>query len=100
VSKFVRSLYRSASAPSASSRSGSAPRLGQDSRRSRDVTHIASSLQREDQFAPEDKIGFWIGPATIRFTTTSSTGRRLFVVAKRRTLKLPSQNLGDLAFVF
>jgi hypothetical protein len=57
-------------------------------------------LQREDQFAPEDKIGFWIGPGTIRFTTTSSTGRRLFVVAKRRTLKLPSQNLGDLAFVF
>ena len=45
-----------------------------------------------------DKLG--IGPGTIRFTTTSSTGRRLFVVAKRRTLKLPSQNLGDLAFVF
>jgi hypothetical protein len=62
--------------------------------------HRVVGLQREDQFAPEDKIGFWIGSGTIRFTTTSSTGRRLFVVAKRRTLKLPSQNLGDLAFVF
>ena len=62
--------------------------------------HRVVELQRKDQFAPEDKIGFWIGPGTIRFTTTSSTGRRLFVVAKRRTLKLPSQNLGDLAFVF
>ena len=50
--------------------------------------------------APEHTIGFWIGDRTIVFTATSSTGRRLFVVAKRGTLKLPSKNLGDLAFVF
>jgi hypothetical protein len=62
--------------------------------------HRVVELQREDQFAPEDKIGFWIGPGTIRFTTTSSTGRRFFVTAVQRTLKLPRDNLGDLAFVF
>ena len=45
-------------------------------------------------------IGFWIGPRTIVFTTTSSTKRRLFVVAERGSLKLPAQNLGDLALVF
>jgi hypothetical protein len=49
---------------------------------------------------PKHVIGFWIGSKTIVFTTTSPTGRRLFVVAKRGTLKLPSKNLGDLAFVF
>ena len=57
-------------------------------------------LRREDQYAPEDKIGFWIGPRTIRFTTTSSTGRRFFVTAAQRTGKLPRNNLGDLALVF
>ena len=62
--------------------------------------HRVVGLQREDQFAPEDQIGFWIGPGTIRFTTTSSTGRRFFVTAVQRTLKLPRNNLGDLAFVF
>lgn len=45
-------------------------------------------------------IGFWIGARTIVFTTTSSTGRRLFVVAERGSLHLPAKNLGDLAFVF
>jgi hypothetical protein len=50
--------------------------------------------------APEHTIGFWIGDRTIVFTATSSTGRRLFVVANRGTLKLPEKNLGDLAFVF
>jgi hypothetical protein len=49
---------------------------------------------------PKHVIGFWIGPRTIVFTTTSPTGRRLFVVAKRGTFRLPSKNLGDLAFVF
>jgi hypothetical protein len=49
---------------------------------------------------PKDVIGFWVGAQTITFTATSSTGRRLFVVAKRGTYKLPSKNLGDLAFVF
>jgi hypothetical protein len=49
---------------------------------------------------PKHVIGFWIGPQTIVFTTTSPTGRRLFVVAKRGTFKLPSKNFGDLAFVF
>jgi hypothetical protein len=49
---------------------------------------------------PKDVVGFWIGPQTIVFTATSSTGRRLFVVAKRGSFKLPSKNLGDLAFVF
>jgi hypothetical protein len=48
----------------------------------------------------EDVIGFWIGPETIVFTTTSSTRRRLFVVAARGSLRLPQHNLGDLAFVF
>jgi hypothetical protein len=49
---------------------------------------------------PKDVIGFWIGPRTIVFTATSSTHRRFSVVALRGTLKLPSKNLGDLAFVF
>jgi hypothetical protein len=49
---------------------------------------------------PRNVIGFWIGPRTIAFTATSSTHRRFFVVARRGTLKLPSNNLGDLAFVF
>jgi hypothetical protein len=34
------------------------------------------------------------------FSTTSSTGRPFFVEAKRATLRLPRNNLGDLAFVF
>jgi hypothetical protein len=45
-------------------------------------------------------IGVWIGPRTIVFTATSSTGRRFFVVAKRGSYRLPQKNLGDLAFVF
>jgi hypothetical protein len=49
---------------------------------------------------PQHVIGFWIGPRTIVFTTTSPTGRRLFVVAKRGTFKLPENNLGDVAYVF
>jgi hypothetical protein len=62
--------------------------------------HRVVELQREGQFAPEDKIGFWVGQGTIRFTTTSSTGSRFFVTAVQRALKLPRNNLGDLAFVF
>jgi hypothetical protein len=50
--------------------------------------------------APEDRVGFWIGQGTLVFTVTSSTKRRLFVVAKRGSFRLPSHNLGDLAFVF
>jgi hypothetical protein len=57
-------------------------------------------MERASARVPKHVIGFWIGPQTIVFTTTSPTGRRLFVVAKRGTLKLPSKNLGDLAFVF
>ena len=49
---------------------------------------------------PEDAIGFWIGAKTIVFATTSSTKQRFYVVARRGTLKLPANNLGDLAFVF
>jgi hypothetical protein len=49
---------------------------------------------------PKDVIGFWIGPRTILFTATSSTHRRLYVVAKRGSYRLPEKNLGDLAFVF
>jgi hypothetical protein len=60
------------------------------------VVEIASA----DARVPRHVIGFWIGKDTITFTATSSTGRRFFVVAKRGTLKLPSKNLGDLAFVF
>jgi hypothetical protein len=50
--------------------------------------------------SPEDAIGFWIGEQTIVFATTSSTKRRFYVVARRGTLKLPANNLGDLALVF
>jgi hypothetical protein len=60
------------------------------------VVEIASP----DARVPQHVIGFWIGKDTITFTATSSTGRRFFVVAKRGTFKLPSKNLGDLAFVF
>ena len=49
---------------------------------------------------PKDVIGFWIGPRTIVFTASSSTHRRFFVIARRGTLRLPSKNLADLAFVF
>jgi hypothetical protein len=49
---------------------------------------------------PEDAIGFWIGAETIVFATTSSTRKRFYVVARRGTLKLPANNLGDLAVVF
>jgi hypothetical protein len=48
----------------------------------------------------KDEVGFWIGPETLVFTVTSSTGRRFYVVATRGTLKLPVKNLGDLALVF
>jgi len=44
-------------------------------------------------------IGFLIGKRVIVFTTTSSTGRRLFVVAKRGSVRLPAKNLGDLAYL-
>jgi hypothetical protein len=64
--------------------------------RRRRVVEVGSPNAR----APEDSIGFWIGPRTIVFTTTSSTGRGFYVVAKRRTLELPAHNLADLAFVF
>lgn len=49
---------------------------------------------------PKDVIGFFVSPRTILFTATSSTGRRLFVVAERGSNRLPAKNLGDLAFVF
>jgi hypothetical protein len=62
----------------------------------RRVVEMTSASDR----VPKHMIGFWIGPTTIVFTTTSPTGRRLFVVGKRGTFKLPSKNLGDLAFVF
>jgi hypothetical protein len=48
----------------------------------------------------KDQIGYWIGPQTLVFTVTSSTGRRFYVVALRGTLNLPVKNLGDLALVF
>ena len=60
------------------------------------VVQIASPSAR----VHKDQIGYWIGPQTIVFTVTSSTGRRFYVVAERGTLKLPQKNLGDLAFVF
>jgi hypothetical protein len=62
----------------------------------RRVVKLPNSTAR----VPEHVIGFWIGARTIVFTTTSSTGRRFFVVAKHGSFKLPSKNLGDLAFVF
>jgi hypothetical protein len=62
--------------------------------------HRVVEMPRASARVPRHVIGFWIGPQTLVFTTTSSTGRRLFVLAKRGTLKLPSKNLGDLAFVF
>lgn len=60
------------------------------------VVQLSTGSQR----APEHKIGFLVGPETITFSTTSSTGRPFFVIAKRATLRLPRSNLGDLAFVF
>jgi hypothetical protein len=60
------------------------------------VVEIASPSTR----VHKDEVGFWIGPQTLVFTVTSSTGRRFYVVAARGTLKLPAKNLGDLAFVF
>jgi hypothetical protein len=50
--------------------------------------------------APVGAVGFWIGRDRIVFSEVSTTRRRFVVVAKRGTLKLLSQNLGDLAFVF
>jgi hypothetical protein len=58
------------------------------------------ALARPTGRVPKDVVGFWIGSRTIVFTVTSSTHRRFFVVARRGTFKLPSKNLGDLAFVF
>ena len=58
------------------------------------------ALAQSSDHVPRHVIGVWVGPKTIRFVTTSSTGRRLFVVAVRGTLELPAKNLGDLAFVF
>jgi hypothetical protein len=60
------------------------------------VVQVTSSQTR----VAKDVIGFWVGPRTIVFTVSSSTGRRFFVVAERGTLELPVKNLGDLAFVF
>jgi hypothetical protein len=60
------------------------------------VVEIASPSTR----VHKDEVGFWIGPQTLVFTVTSSTGRRFYVVAARGTLKLPAKNLGDLAVVF
>jgi hypothetical protein len=57
-------------------------------------------LHSAHEFGPQHTIGFWVGSQSIRFTTTSSTGRHFLVVAERRTLRLPMNNLGDLAFVF
>ena len=57
-------------------------------------------MARSSDRVAKHVIGFWIGRRTIVFTTTSPTGRRFFVSAIRGTLKLPSKNLGDLAFVF
>ena len=61
--------------------------------------HVVT-LAQPNANVPRHVIGVWIGPKTIRFVETSSTGRRLFVVALRGTLELPAKNLGDLAFVF
>jgi hypothetical protein len=58
------------------------------------------AMARPTEHVPRHVIGFWIGSETITFTATSSTHRRFFVAATRGTLKLPSKNLGDLAFVF
>jgi hypothetical protein len=80
-------------------RTSATPRPGLErfvKRYPRRVVEMARSSGR----VPKHVIGFWIGRGTIVFTTTSPTGRRLFVVAKRGTLRLPSKNLGDLAFVF
>jgi hypothetical protein len=60
------------------------------------VVQLSTASQR----AAEHTIGFWISPQTIVFSTTSSTGRSFFVIAKRATLRLRTNNLGDLALVF
>jgi len=58
------------------------------------------TVAKPSAVVPKDVIGVWIGAKTITFTATSSTHRRFYVVARRRTYKLPSKNLDDLAFVF
>jgi len=80
-------------------RMSAAPRVGLEwfvSRYPGRVVELAGPNGR----VPKDVIGFWIGPRTIVFTASSSTHRRFFVIARRGTLKLPSKNLGNLAFVF
>jgi len=57
-------------------------------------------LDSASEHVPRDVIGVWIGRKRILFTTTASTHRRLYVVGKRGSLRLPEKNLGDLAFVF
>ena len=58
-------------------------------------TRLADRTRRRGR-----EIGFWVGRSESTFSTTSSTGRQFFVVAKRGTLRLSIKNLGELAFVF
>jgi hypothetical protein len=80
-------------------RMSSRPRVGLESFVRRYPGRVVAMV-RPTEHVPRHVIGFWIGSQTITFTATSSTHRRFFVVAARGTLKLPSKNLGDLAFVF
>ena len=80
-------------------RMSSRPRIGLESFVRRYTGRVVA-MAKPTEHVPRHVIGFWIGSKTITFTATSSTHRRFFVVATRGTLKLPSKNLGDLAFVF
>jgi hypothetical protein len=67
---------------------------------SRRYTGRVMQLPAGSAMPPKGAVGFWVGARRLVFAETTPSGRRLFVVAKRGTLKLPSQNLGELAFVF
>jgi hypothetical protein len=57
-------------------------------------------LQGQDQLPPPGAVGFWIGSDQLVFAEATPRRHRLFVVAKRQSLKILEQNFGDLAFVF
>jgi hypothetical protein len=57
-------------------------------------------LRAESANPPTGAVGFWLGKSRILFSEMTPGGRRLFVSAKRHSLALEAQNLGELAFVF
>jgi hypothetical protein len=58
------------------------------------------ALSSPNASPPQGAVGFWVDKRRIVFSETTPLRRRLFVIAKRRSLRLEANNLGDLAFVF